>query len=107
MGGITALKGIMMFDVSTINKRYFDIKIAKLELEVEPPKVKTLKKILKLSESKDSLSDLAEAVKMVLNKNKSGYVVSDKITDELDYDQLDGILTAFFEWLGKSKNSPN
>jgi len=96
-----------MFDISTINKRYFDIKIGDLTLEVEPPKIKTLKKIINLSESRDSMSDLVEAVKMVLNKNKSGYVVSDKVTDELDYDQLDAILTAFFEWLGREKSSKN
>lgn len=96
-----------MFDVSVISKRYFDIKIGDLTLEVEPPKVKTLKKIIHLSKSKDSMNDLVEAVKIILNKNKSGYVVSDKVTDELDYDQLDAIMTAFFEWVGKNKNSPN
>jgi len=56
-----------MFDISEINKRYFDIKLSVtvteivdgeevekqvvLALEVEPPKVKTLKKIVNLSKT--------------------------------------------------------
>lgn len=95
-----------MFDISVISKRYFDIKIGDLTLEVEPPKIKTLKKIISLSESQ-SMDDLVEASKMVLNKNKSSYVVSNKIIDELDMDQLNELLSAFFEWLNKGKTSKN
>jgi len=99
----------IMFDISVINKRYFDIKIGDLTLEVEPPKIKTLKKIMSLSKSRsaEAMDDLAEAVHVILNKNKSGYVVSSEIVDELDLDQLNEILTAYFEWLSKEKSSKN
>jgi len=98
-----------MFDVNIVNRRYFGIKLGNLELEVEPPKLKALKKITSLSKAKDedAITDLAEAVQMILSKNKGSKIVSDEMIDELDLDQLSEILTAYFEWLGKEKNSPN
>lgn len=80
-----------------------------MTLEVEPPKIKTLKKIISLSKarSEETMNDLAEAVCMILNKNKSSYVVASEIIDELDLDQLNEILTAYFEWLSKEKSSKN
>ncbi len=98
-----------MFDISTVSKRYFGIKINDLELEVEPPKVKVLRKITSLANEKneDVMENLAEAVKMILSKNKTGYQVPDDIIDELDFDQLTEILTAYFNWIGKVRNSPN
>lgn len=98
-----------MFDTSTINKRYFDFTHGNLILEIEPPKIKTLKKILSLSKSRsaEALDDLTEAVGMILNKNKSGYVVASEFVDELELDQLNETLTAYFEWLSKEKSSKN
>lgn len=98
-----------MFDISTVSKRYFLIKINEISLEIEPPKVKTLKKITALSKAKeeDAMDDLAEAVGIILNKNKAGYKVTEDLVDELDFDQLNEILKAYFEWLSKRKNSPN
>lgn len=98
-----------MFDINTVNKRYFDIRIDNKELNIEPPKVKTLKKITSLSKvrNEEAMDDLAEAVKKILSKNKQGYEVPQETIDELDFDQMNEILTAYFEWLAKSKNSPN
>ncbi|WP_366914626.1 hypothetical protein [Clostridium sp.] len=78
-------------------------------LDVEPPKLKVLKKITALSKSKneDAIDDLAEAVGMILNKNKSGYKITSEMVDDLDLDQMNEVLTAYFEWLSKEKNSPN
>jgi hypothetical protein len=98
-----------MFDLSTVNRRYFSIKLNDLELEVEPPKLKALKKITSLSKARDedAIEDLAEAVGMILSKNKKKYVVPNEVIDELDLDQMSDILTAYFEWLGKEKTSKN
>ena len=98
-----------MFDVTTVSKRYFDIKLNDTRLEVEPPKVKTLKKILALSKvrNEDAMDELAEAVRILLSKNKSGYKVPDELVDGLDLDQLNAILTAYFEWLAQEKKDPN
>lgn len=101
--------GDSIFDVSTISKRYFSIKIGEVALEVEPPKIKTLKQIMSLSKSRDAsaINDLASAVSMVLSKNKTGYAVSEDLIDELDLDQMNEILTAYFGWLVETKNLPN
>ena len=89
-----------MFDVSMVNKRYIDIKIGDLLLKVGPPKNKVLKKII-------AEIDSAEAVRLILNKNEADYVVPYELLDELDSDQLDEIIVAFFTWLKGVKNSPN
>jgi len=98
-----------MFDLNTINARYFDVTIGKLVLQVEPPKIKVLKKIMALTKSRneDALIELSEAVRLILNKNKTKCVVSCDVIDELDTDQLNEVIAAYFEWLGKVKNSPN
>lgn len=97
-----------MFDINSINKRYFNIKIGELVLDVEPPKIKTLKKIISLSKGKtDDVVSISEAIKLILSKNKSGYLVSDEIIDELDMDQYSIILTEYFKWISDVKNSPN
>lgn len=98
-----------MFDISTVNKRYFEIRINGKLLEVEPPKVKTLKKIVSLSKvsGEEALSELAEAVRLILNKNKDRTTVLIDLVDELDLDQMNEIILKYFEWLDTSKNSPN
>jgi hypothetical protein len=98
-----------MFDLNAVNRRYFSIKLNDLELEVEPPKLKALKNITALSKARneDAITDLAEAVGLILSKNKMKYIVSEEIIDELDLDQMSDILTAYFEWLGNEKTSKN
>ncbi len=98
-----------MFDINTISKRYFNIKLDGLVLDVEPPKIKVLRKIVSLTKDKseETMDNLTEAVRMILNKNKSGYHVPDEVVDELDFDQLMEILTAYFTWMNGVKNSPN
>lgn len=98
-----------MFDISTVNRRYFNIKLEDLTLYVEPPKLKVLKKITALTGMKDneSMDSLVEAVGMILNKNKDKIKVTDELLDELDLDQLNEILVAYFDWLNKEKQSKN
>lgn len=98
-----------MLDISTIGKRYFSVKINSLALDVEPPKMKVLKKIMALSKTKsaEAIDDLTEAVGMILSKNKTGYKVPDDVIDELDLDQMVEIIAEYFKWLGEVRNSPN
>ena len=98
-----------MFDINTISKRYFGIKIGDLTLDVEPPKLKALKKITALSKSRDedAMDDLSAAVGMILSKNKADHNVPTEVIDELDLDQMNMILTKYFEWLAGEKKSPN
>lgn len=108
-----------MFDVSAVNKRYFEVKlnvtndegeeISRITVEAEPPKLKVLKKITSISKSKqeNAIEDLTESIKMILNKNKSKSKVPDEYIEELDSDQMNELLTEYFNWLSKNKNSPN
>jgi hypothetical protein len=107
-----------MFDISTISKRYFKIKLTaiddsnekhSIELEVEPPNVKALKSLTAISKAADdeAIDELTEAVQKMLSKNKSGYKVPMEYIDALNFDELQGILAAYFGWLADTKNSPN
>lgn len=108
-----------MFDISSINKRYFEVKLTETNdvgeemsniiVEAEPPKLKVLKKITSISKSKgeDAIDELTEAIKMILNKNRAKSKVPDKYIEELDSDQMKELLTEYFKWLNNNKNSPN
>lgn len=98
-----------MFDISTVSKRYFQIKLNKKLIEVEPPTLKSLKRIMQVSKTgnEDAMDDLTEAIALILNKNKSGYKVPAETIEEMDVDQMNEILTAYFGWLGKVRNDPN
>lgn len=106
-----------MFDVSTVNKRYFEITlyaedadgiVTPIKLDVEAPKLKTVRKLSKLKNAKeDGIDELCEAIKKILSKNKEKYKVSDEIVENLDFDQLMQILEAYFNWLGDERNSKN
>lgn len=98
-----------MFDIKDMKKRYFEVNINGQLFEVEPPKVKTLKKIVALQKraEAEALDDLVEAVRTILAKNKDGKPVSSELIEELDLDQLNGILTQYFEWMAGVKKDPN
>ena len=108
-----------MFDINGINKRYFEVTLYEttdegeikdsIKLEVEPPKLKVLKKITRLSKAKEenTIEDLTDSIRLILNKNKAKTKVSEVFIEDLDMDQMDMLLTEYFNWLNNSKNSPN
>ena len=107
-----------MFDVSQISKRYFGISLAaekedgtidRIELQVEPPTVKQLRKLMSVAKSDNTaaMDDLEDAVRCILSKNKTGYIVPDAYVDSLDFDQLTGILEAYLNWVGEEKKAKN
>lgn len=107
-----------MFDISTINKRYFGIKLTvtdeedkqhSVTLEVEPPKIKALKNLLAISKAsnEDSMDELSNGVQKMLSKNKAKYIVPMEYIDNLDYDELQEILTAYFDWMAQTRKEKN
>lgn len=105
-----------MFDIKSVNKRYFELKLSMdtdkgdktIKLKVEPPKLKVIKLITSITKSKDNtLEDLAQAIKMILDKNKDGVKVPIEYIEELDMDQMNSLLTSYFKWLQENKNSKN
>lgn len=107
-----------MFDVSQIGKRYFDIRLVveddsgethSVELQIEPPTVKQLQRLLAVAGADDLsvMDDLRNAVCSILRKNKTRYMVPDAYVENLDFDQLSAILTAYMEWVAKEKQGKN
>lgn len=108
-----------MFDISSVSKRYFGIKLTvtdesdkehNLQLEVEPCRLKTMKKLIDVSkdDGPEAIDDLYTALQKLLSKNKSKLKVPMEYIEDLSFDELQAILTAYFEWLVETKNSdPN
>lgn len=105
-----------MFDIKGINKRYFGITLyleedgeeKKVSINVEPPKVKTLKKLPSLANSSEdkAIDELEEAIIELLNKNKERIKVNEYV-EELTIDEMTELLTAFFKWLNEEKKAKN
>lgn len=108
-----------MFDINSIDKRYFDVTLTitgdndkvinKLTLQVEPPKLKVMKKLISIRKaaSEEIIDELAESIKKLLSKNKSHYDVPIEYVDELDFDEMITLLDEYFNWIGETKNNPN
>lgn len=99
-----------MLDMSQISKRYWDIKFTNgLVLSVEPPTLKTLRKITELTNDNDSIvKNLCVALSMALSKNKQTRKITAEFLEEnMDMDDIQLVLTDYFEWVKGVKNSPN
>lgn len=107
-----------MFDVSQIKKRYFDIRLTvetedgqthKVELQIEPPTVKQLERLTAVAKVDETevITELRDAVDGILSKNKTRYHVPDAYIENLDFDQLSAILTAYMQWVAEEKQAKN
>lgn len=107
-----------MLDLSKIKRRYFELKLGGEKLELEPPKVKTLKNIMALSkelgdmdESEidfDAVTRLTEVITGILSKNKQKKKFdAEYVEDNIDLDDMILILESYFEWVGKVQSDPN
>jgi hypothetical protein len=101
-----------MFDISSVSTRYFPVHLIlpdgkTVDLDVEPPKLKQLNKLLKISKADqaDMIDELQTAVAGLLNKNKQGFKVPAEYVESLDIDQLTAILKAYFEWLNAERKN--
>lgn len=105
-----------MYDMTKIQTRYFDIKLKTGKiLNIEPPKLKVLKKIAALSEVKNTeelgekdINNLTEAVALALSKNKQNFKVSiENVEDNYDIDEIVDLLNNYFEWVNNIQNQKN
>ena len=107
-----------MFDVTTLSKRYFGLRLTveaddgkrDIDLEIEPPKFKTIKRLMALSKSgedENQIDMLTDAMQKLLSKNKSGYKVPRELIEELNFDELQAILEAFLSWIAEVQNQKN
>jgi len=106
-----------MLDLSTKVKRYFDVKIETTTLKLEPPKIKTIKKLMGVAgklvkdageADEEQLEELTEVVALILSKNKSGKKIdTDFVYEHMDYEDMMLLLSGYFEWVGEIQNDPN
>lgn len=98
-----------MLNLNLINGRYYTVVLFEtmLELELEPCKLKTIRKFQKLTKNAGE-EDLIDITAEILNKNKNKVIVSDKMIGELDIDQMNELLLGYFNWIAKEKTAnPN
>lgn len=105
-----------MYDMTKFKPRYFNMKLKNGKvIDIEPPKMKILKKIANLSEVKNNeelseqdIANLTEAVALAFNKNRQGYkITAEKVEDEYDILEIVDFLNAYFDWVNKIQNSKN
>lgn len=98
-----------MFDISSLNRRYFDICIGTLKLSIEPPKLKILRRLEKLFNiNENKTEELINILSVILSKNKTGFKVSeDFIEQNFNTDEIAGLLEVYFNWLNETVNDPN
>lgn len=103
-----------MYDMTKLIPRYFKIKLKNNKvLDVEPPKLKILKKIMKLGSIKGEMEEkdfdnMVLATSLALSKNKQDYKVSTEwLNDNHNIDELYGLLTNYFNWVNEIQNSKN
>lgn len=105
-----------MYDMNTLVKRYFTITLEDgRKLELEPPKLKVLKKISQLSKlnndnelTTEDIESLSSAISLSLSKNKSNVkITSDEVEEMFDIDGMYDFLTKYFSWVSEIQNSKN
>lgn len=105
-----------MYDMTSLVTRFYKLKFKDgLVLELEPPKLKTLKKIASLSKSlsseeltEDDITNLAEAISLCLSKNKQNKEISvEVVEDSFDIDEMYGFLVDYFNWVNEIQSSKN
>ena len=116
-----------MYDVTCVSKRYFPVKLTAEDddgkthntvVEVGPPRLKTLRELMDVAVKSTSaqekgaitenvIAELRDSIKKMLSKNKSDYKVPDDYVEAMDFDQMTGLLDAFFGWMGETKKEKN
>lgn len=105
-----------MFDMSNLVKRYFPITLEDgRKLELEPPKLKVLKRISQLSKltnggelTAEDIESLSTAIALSLSKNKTNVLVtSEEVEEMFGIDDMYDFLTKYFNWVSEIQNSKN
>lgn len=99
-----------MYDLTTISKRYFEIKIEGISLKLLPPKLKVLRRFekIKIDDANNSMCEIIDILRSVLNNNdENKNITSEFIEDNFSIDNMVGFLTSYFNWVAEVNNRPN
>lgn len=101
-----------MYKITGAAKRYFefvDPSTGKVLL-LEPPKLKTLRKMEDIDKDKNAgIGDITDLLAQIISKNKAGRkVTSTQVEEWMDLDQMQDFLAKYMAWLRNSRNNdPN
>ncbi len=95
-----------MFDLNNVITRYFTLNINGTQLEVEPPKVKTLKKLMAVQKTND-YETYIDVMSEILSKNRQKITITTEMLAEADFDVLNNLSIQYFTWLSEIKSHPN
>lgn len=103
-----------------LKKRYFALTFTNgLKIEIEPPKLKVIKKIMHLAKMDTSnmeegdldanaFEDLILGTSMALSKNKQNRKIStDFIEEHMNIDEIQDVLKAYFDWVQEIQKQKN
>lgn len=102
-----------MLDLTAVRMRYYPVKLNGRVLELEPPKMKTVNRLVAVSKdvangNLESYDEFTLLVARVLSKNRTGYTVTPEfVEDSLTLDQVAELLGGYFHWLNEEKRDPN
>ena len=110
-----------MYDVSAIKHRFFPVKLRVTDedgqdhtttVDVKPPKLKVLESLTESMQaasdadgSENAIKNLRESVGKMLDSNKAGFKVPSEYIEAMDFDELNGLLDAFFTWVADTKKN--
>lgn len=99
-----------MYDLTTISKRYFEIKIEGISLKLLPPKLKVLRRFQKINvnDINNSIDEIIDLIRSILiNNNENKNITNDFIEDNFTTDDMVGFLLSYFNWVAEVDNNPN
>lgn len=110
-----------MYDVSAIKHRFFPVKLHVTDedgqdhtttVEVKPPKLKVMESLMgsvqaasDADNNENAIKNLRESVEKLLNSNKASFKVPPEYIEAMDFDELNGLLDAFFTWMADTKKN--
>lgn len=95
-----------MLDVNSLITRYFELKLNGSVIEVEPPTVKMIKKLMEVQKNNDYEGSI-EILSRILSKNRQNKEISTQLLDAISIDTINEIAQEYFMWLQKVKQHPN
>lgn len=103
-----------MFDIAHVRTRYYPVRFGGRVLQLEPPKLRTLNELVRLSRSAsqgdpEAYEEFTPLVARILSKNRHQVKITPRqVEDTMTTDQVSALLLGYLTWLQRERDSdPN
>lgn len=103
-----------MLDLTIQSTRFMDVKIGDKSLSLQPPKVKTIRKMLNISkglvegDASGQIEELIGIIAKILSQNtKVVKITPEEVEENLDFDSMIMLLEKYFAWISEIRADPN